>query len=121
MIKIVGSRSNWEIVAFYFIEPLITEKRRRFTRSSLMKDVTEIYPLLTILGHKKNPTSPEQTLQKTLQNMRDKKWITFLRGGYTGEYELTDDGFRKLLDVKDTLDKIRKLQKEGQRTPNERR
>jgi len=67
MLKIFGLRSNWEIVAFYFIEPLVNETQLRFYRQQIMRPVEDIIPLLRILGHKKNPTHPEETLQKTLQ------------------------------------------------------
>jgi DNA-binding PadR family transcriptional regulator len=112
MLIIHGFRSNWEVVAFYLIEPLVSERNRRFSRSAIMKDATELYPLLRILGHKKDPSSPEQTLQKTLQNMRDKKWIYFLGGGYTGEYELTDEGYKTLLSIRDSLSLLRKSRNE---------
>ncbi|HOB60469.1 MAG TPA: hypothetical protein PKL40_10425 [Methanoregulaceae archaeon] len=112
MIKLFGSRSNWEVVAFYFIEPLIINKSRRFTRQEVMRNLDEILPLLKLLGHKADPQHPEETLQKTLQNMRDKKWLLFLGDGNSGDYELTEAGYKKMLSMKDGLRKIKESRKE---------
>ncbi len=52
---------------------------------------------MAFFGHKKMPKHPEETLQRTMQNMRDKNWIKFLG---KGEYELTDEGYKLLLFLK---------------------
>ena len=46
-----------------------------------------------ILGHKKNPEHPEETLQKTIQNLRNKGFIEFLGNG---KYILSEDGYNKM-------------------------
>jgi len=107
MIKPFLLRSNWEIVAFYLIEPFISEKRRHFSRQQILRGLENVIPMLQLLGHKKNPNHPEETLQKTLQNMRDKKWLIILGGSYTGQYELTDEGYKILQSVKEYLNRIR--------------
>lgn len=106
-------KSNWEIVVFYFIEPLVNENKRRFYRQQIVKDIEHIAFLLQYLGHKKNPKKIEETFQGTLNNMCHKKgWINFLGGGYTGEYELTDAGYEILLKIKKDLEKLRNLRSE---------
>lgn len=107
MLKPFSLRSNWEIVAFYLIEPFISEKRRRFSRQQILRGLDDIIPILTLFGHKKNPNHPEETLQRTLQNMRDKKWLIMPDGGYTGQYEITDAGYKILQSIKSNLDGIR--------------
>ena len=112
MQKLPGVRSNWEVVVFFLIQPLITEARNRFSRSKILSGgYDEIYKILVILGHKKKPTSMEQTIQKTLQTMRDKGWVSFL-GSYSGEYELTDKGYEELERLKDILQRLNSLKKE---------
>lgn len=107
MLKPFPLRSNWEIVAFYLIEPFVSDTRRRFSRQQMLRGLDDIIPLLHLFGHKKSPNHPEETLQKTLQNMRDKKWLKMLGGGYTGQYELSDEGYIKLQSVKEALSGIR--------------
>jgi len=107
MLKLSSLDSNWETIAFYLIEPLIRDKKRRFSRQQVLKDFENVIPILPILGHKKNPQHTEETLQRTLENMRDKKWLNFLGGGYTGEYELTDTGYKILQHIKKDLNNIR--------------
>lgn len=98
-------KSNWEFVVWNLIDSCVTEKHRDFTRSEITgKDYEDIYSLLTVLGHKKRPRHPEETIQKTLQNMRDKNWIEFLG---RGDYKVTDDGYKVLLAQKENIDKIK--------------
>jgi len=105
MIKLFGVKSNWEFVVWYLINSCVTEKHRDFTRSEIIrKDYKNIYSLLTVLGHKKRPRHPEETIQKTLQNMRDKSWIEFLG---QGDYKVTDDGYKVLLAQKENIDKFK--------------
>jgi hypothetical protein len=100
--KFRGVSSNWEFIAWYLIDPCIrNEKDRRFTRAQIMrKNYRDVYLILTALGHKKRPEHPEETLQRTLQNMRDKNWIRFFG---QGEYELTVDGYKELLKNKENI------------------
>lgn len=101
------SLPNWEIAAFYLISCcLINESRRNFTRHQIMNNIDEIIPMLIGFGHKKKPAHPEETLQRTLQNMRDKNWIEFLG---KGDYKLTQAGFDKLLELKKDLQLIEVL------------
>lgn len=114
MKKLRNVRSNWEFVAWYLIDPLIkNEKNRRFTRVQIMrKNYDEIYLILLACGHKRNPGHPEETIQRTLQNMRDKNWIRFFG---QGEYELTEDGYKELLKNKENIAVVRSI------TPEEKR
>ena len=109
MLKPFTLRSNWEIVAFYLIRPFVSEKRRQFSRQTIMRGLGDIIPMLTLFGHKKNPNHPEETLQRTLQNMRDKKWL-IMHGG--GQYELTEEGYKILHSIEEHLDSIKGASKE---------
>ncbi|MEI6125086.1 MAG: hypothetical protein WCQ99_00895 [Pseudomonadota bacterium] len=100
------SLPNWEIAAFYLISCLTNESKRNFTRHQIMNNIDEIIPMLIGFGHKKKPAHPEETLQKTLQNMRDKRWIEFLE---RGDYKLTQSGFDKLQELKKDLQLIEVL------------
>lgn len=93
--KLSNLCSNWEFNTFYLINHCVSEKYRQFSRNEIMKNLGEIYGLMAFYGHKENPKHPEETLQKTLQNMRDKNWVKFL--DYRGEYELTDEEYKMLL------------------------
>ena len=85
----------------------VTENHRDFTRSEiLLKNYDEIYQLLKVVGHKKRPQHIEETIQKTLQNMRDKNWIIFLG---QGDYKLTDKGYEELLSKKENLAMVKSL------------
>jgi len=97
---------NWEVAAFYFIQSFVRGTERQFTRQQIMKKIDEIIPLFILLGHKQKPTHPEETMQRTLQNMRDKNWIDFLG---KGEYALTSAGFNKLEKLNKDLESIRAL------------
>jgi len=55
----------------------------------------------------------EETIQKTLQNMRDKNWITFLG---QGDYKITDEGYSELLRNKENLDRVNSLTNEQLKT-----
>jgi hypothetical protein len=117
MEKLYGVKSNWEFVVWYLIDPCITERDRNFTRAQIMRrNYEEVYDLLKFLGHKKHPAHPEETIQKTLQNMRDKNWIVFLG---QGEYRLTNEGYSELLIQKENLNKIRDLSPEERKTLRE--
>jgi len=48
---------------------------------------------LDAFGHKKLPKTPEETLQRTIQDLRDRGYILFLGNG---EYKLTKKGLNTL-------------------------
>ncbi len=107
MLKLFGVKSNWEFVIWYLVDSCVTENHRDFTRSEiLLKNYDEIYQLLKVVGHKKRPQHIEETIQKTLQNMRDKNWIIFLG---QGDYKLTDKGYEELLSKKENLAMVKSL------------
>lgn len=106
-------KSNWELMAFYIIEPFITEKNKKFKRTQIINDRTlkdALFFLEDVLQHKKYPEHPEETLQKTLQNMRDKKWISFLTN--RGDYQLTESGYQILLQLKSFIRELREAMRE---------
>lgn len=108
--KFPGVKSNWEFVAWYLIQPNISETSRSFSRTQILRrDYEQVYNILILLGHKKRPEHMEQTIQKTLQNMRDKNWISFLG---QGDYKLTDQGYAEMLRNKENLDNIHAFTKE---------
>ncbi len=102
--------SNWETIAFLIIYGVTQGERKIVERAQIMSpgNLDASINFLKDLGHKSNPTSPEQTLQKTLQNLRDKKYIDFLG---SGSYKLTLDGHKEMLRVveefKDMLERIK--------------
>ena len=93
--KIIPGYSNWEIIVFIIISKLIVGNNLYFRRSEIMtSDNIKLAEMLsTALGHKIKPRHPEETMQRTLQNMRDKAFIKFLG---RGEYQLTNDGFNSM-------------------------
>jgi DNA-binding PadR family transcriptional regulator len=100
---------NWELLVWSLIEPHITEKSRRFSAAQIMREKYEsIYKTLKVLGHKKAPKAPEATMRRTLENMRDKGWIEFYGGG---EYELTEDGYNYLVNLKERIEMLKELSK----------
>lgn len=113
MEKLYGVKSNWEFVAWYLIESCVTEKNLSFTRTQIMRrNYEEVYDILTLLGHKKHPQHPEATIQKTLQNMRDKNWIIFMG---QGAYRLTSDGYNELLTQSENINRMKLLNHEERR------
>jgi predicted transcriptional regulator len=114
MPKLFGRKSNWEFVVWYLVDPYVTEKHREFTRSEILQEnYEEIYQLLKVVGHKKRPEHIEQTIQKTLQNMRDKNWILFFG---QGDYKLTDEGYKELLSRKDNIALVKSISSEQFKT-----
>jgi len=110
MDKLFNVRSNWEFVAWFLIDQCITGRDRSFTRAQIMRrNYDEIYDVLIILGHKKRPQHMEETIQKTLQNMRDKNWILFLG---QGDYRLTNEGYSELLSQKENIKRVVELSPE---------
>lgn len=89
---------NWENIAFIIIGKLLVGNNPFFSRSELMRsdDLTYfVNEFSQIFSHKKKPTHPENTLQRTIQNLRDQGFIEFLG---KGEYKLTQKGFDRLND-----------------------
>jgi hypothetical protein len=115
MITIPNARkSNWETIAFAIIRRLIgPNPQNLFLRSQLMKqkNLDAATKLLKVLGHKDHPEETENTLQKTVQNLRDKGFIKFLG---SGNYKLTDEGCAELLRLQDALDKVEGILRELQ-------
>jgi len=109
---IIVGKSNWETIAFLLINDILSGHERVFRRSEVMSpDLLDVAIKRAIsLGHKRNPKHPEETLQKTLQNLRDKGFVDFLG---RGDYKLTADGYNKMSKVvteyKDVVKEFRKL------------
>ena len=117
MSKLFDVRSNWEFVAWFLIDQCITDRGRSFTRAQIMrKNYGDIYDLLILLGHKKHPQHMEETIQKTLQNMRDKNWIIFLG---QGDYMLTNEGYSELISQKEKINRIQDLSPEERKSLRE--
>ncbi|MDA8091135.1 MAG: hypothetical protein M0Z61_13065 [Nitrospiraceae bacterium] len=93
--------SHWEEMAFLLIGT-IANKNSYFSRSKLMtpKNLNIAIIILRKLGHKENPEHPEETLQRTIQNLRDKGYIEFLG---RGEYRLTEKGILKKQEIFDKV------------------
>ncbi|MBI5141600.1 MAG: hypothetical protein HZA20_05335 [Nitrospirae bacterium] len=91
--RITGS--NWETIAFLLINKILIAQNPFFSRSKLMscENMTLAIRFSNLLGHKKAPDHPEETLQRTIQNLRDKGYIDFLG---RGEYKLTESGFIRM-------------------------
>ncbi|KAF0154039.1 MAG: hypothetical protein FD159_2703 [Syntrophaceae bacterium] len=108
MDKLYGVKSNWEFVIWYLISAIISPtKDHRFSRQKLLrKNYDDVYDILILQGHKKRPQHTEETIQKTLQNMRDKNWIIFLG---SGEYKLTSEGVNEFLKHKENIEKVQSL------------
>ena len=113
IIKIIPGYSNWELIAYIIINKLIVSNNRCFMRSEIMTmDNLKLAEMLTAaLGHKIKPKHSEETMQRTLQNLRDKGCINFLGAG---EYKLTDTGFEavKIVGEKYPYDQLMKLVKQ---------
>jgi hypothetical protein len=94
--------SNWETVAFLIIYEFSRTTGKHFSRSELMKpgNIDKAVKWLQHLNHKNFPTHPEETFQKTIQNLRDKGFIIF-HG--QGEYELTKLGIEECRRVANEL------------------
>ena len=90
--KFIRGGSNWQDLIFIIIKKLLVGNNPFFNRAELMrsKNLDIAVNLSEIFGHKKRPKHPEETLQRVLQNMRDKGFIEFLG---KGEYKLTKTGY----------------------------
>jgi hypothetical protein len=91
IINLTG-RSNWKTIVFLIINKITNGNQIVFYRTSLMSNIDLAIDISHILGHKKNPEHPEETLQKAIQNLRDKGFIEFLGNG---KYILSKDGITK--------------------------
>ena len=89
--KLAG-KSNWENIAFYLIEKYVTGGSHIVYRQDIFSD-PDLYffaeKFAPLFLHKNKPRHPEETLQRTLQNLRDKGYLDFLG---QGEYRLTKEG-----------------------------
>ena len=96
--KMIHGIANWEIIAFFIINKLLVGNNSFFSRSELMtqKHLDLAVNFSRILKHKKDPQRPEETLQRTIQNLRDKGLIEFLG---RGEYKLTEDGVKFAVEI----------------------
>jgi hypothetical protein len=89
---------NWEVLTLALIRFILTPHgfRKSFQRTELMRqknlDFLEMYTA-ELLKHKYNPQAMEQTLQSTLQTMRDKGYVTFLGAE---SYQLSPKGLQLL-------------------------
>ena len=92
---------NWQLMAFKIINRVYMGKGTSFYREEIMKDIDEALDWLIQYGHKERPKQPEATLQRTLQNMRDKGWIDFLG---EGKYRLTEEGEKMLEKLRPVFD-----------------
>ena len=83
---------NWETIIWIIIKKILVVDNPRFSRSELMttEHLDFAVTLTSVLGHKSKPRHPEETVQRTIQNMRDKGLIMFHGDG---EYELTKLGY----------------------------
>ncbi|MDA8172207.1 MAG: hypothetical protein M0Z48_10335 [Nitrospiraceae bacterium] len=103
-------KSNWETVAFLLINKILGRRNFPFERPGLMSaaNLQAAVIFLMLLGHKENPTHPEQSLQSTIQKMRDKGYIEFCDG--RGKYKLTEVGYNEMCAVierhRDILNKL---------------
>ncbi len=76
--------SNWEGIAFYLIKKHVTNRSNIVYRQDIFSDkdlyffAEEVAP---VFRHKEKPKRPEETLQRTLQNLRDKGYLDFLGQG----------------------------------------
>ena len=91
MKKLIPGISNWQLIVFIIIKKLMVGNNRRISRSELFSsdNIDFAVTLTELLGHKEKPKHPSETLQRTLQNLRDEGYIDFLG---SGEYKLTDSG-----------------------------
>lgn len=94
---------NWQLIAFALIYRVLRGKGSTFYRTELFstRNLDFAVDWSRKLGHKKNPEHPDKTLQRTLQNMRDKNFVQFLG---QGEYKLTPEGLEMIAKFQEFLD-----------------
>ena len=110
--KLIGLpvKSNWEFMAFYLIDQFVGVGNRDFRRTQIINDrnLKEVlFFLENVLQHKSKPEHPDKTLQRTLQNMRDKGWIDFLTN--QGDYRRTDAGFEMVMKMREQFKELREV------------
>ena len=90
--KINRRGGNWETIVFIIIKKILVCKNPHFSRSELMttEHLDFAVKLSFVLGHMDKPRHPEETIQRTIQNMRDKGLFRFHGDG---EYEMTKLGY----------------------------
>ncbi len=106
---LLEGESNWETIVFIKLNEFLGGDNRMFLRKQFLsaENVDSMVKWSERLGHKERPKSPEETLQSTLQGMRKKGYIDFIR---RGEWKLTKSGYEKMLEtVRDHQDEIDKL------------
>lgn len=83
--------TNWEVVALIAIKEILVGRNLTFSRSELMthSNLENTRKFLIFFNYKDDPKKLENTMQRTIQNLRDKKYISFLDN--RGEYKLTFD------------------------------
>lgn len=97
-----GADSNWDLFIFTFLREILAGNPKRvFYRKELMsnKYLLKAEEMSKAQGHKKDAQKIEQTMQKTLQTMRDKvdgSWVEFSVGGHRGQYKLTPLGVKTM-------------------------
>lgn len=91
MKKLIQGVSNWQLIALMIINKVKVGNNRRMSRTEIFSSENLYFAVrfTELLGHKNKPKHPEETLQRTLQNLRDKGYIDFLGDG---EYRLTEKG-----------------------------
>lgn len=91
----LSNRPNWETFVFVVIKMILVGDNPYFSRSEIMssKNISSLVSISKVCGHKKNPKHPEETVQRTLQDLRDKGCIDFLG---RGEYKLTQKGYQEM-------------------------
>lgn len=94
--------SNWEFIIFTLLREILANNPNRvFYRKELMsnKYLLKAEEISKDHGHKEDAQKIEQTMQRTLQNMRDKVdggWVKFSVGGHSGQYRLTPLGVKTM-------------------------
>jgi len=90
--------SNLETVAFILIYQITGHAGKLFTRIQFMssQNMKMANDWLVKLNHKKEPEHLEESLQGTLQNLRDKGFIIFHGAG---NYELTRTGVNENIHI----------------------
>ncbi len=93
------TNSNWEAAIFCIVNE-IADNKGYFSRQEMItshyKDMALAFSLIHL--QKKNPKHIEETIQRSLQNMRDKDFVNFLGDG---QYRLTEAG---KIEMKKSLD-----------------
>ena len=97
--------STWETIAFCLIKRLLVGNNLDFSRYELMSahNINSAIKYLGLLGHKNNSNNAIETLQRTIQNLKDIGYISFID---RGEYRLTSKGAEAIRNLKPELIKV---------------